>query len=68
MEQNAATGAARNTPKEFMAYFSVPLKGICTDTPTDGKVSLPEYSAFWKSLAEEDKEYYRTAVLEDAAV
>lgn len=46
-------GETRNTPKELMAFFSTPEK----------PVKLSEYNEFWKSLSNDEKEYYRTADL-----
>lgn len=54
---------AQNGVKELMAFFGVELKGICTDSPTDGKVTTPEFSAFWKSCSDEQKAYYKSAPL-----
>lgn len=53
----------KNGPKEIMAFFSVPTKGICTDTPSDGKVTMPEYRDFWTSLSENEKAYFRAVEL-----
>lgn len=65
MSQILATLPAgqKNGPKEIMAYFSVPTKGEAAGYPADGKVTLPEFSDFWKSLSEEDKDALRFANL-----
>lgn len=52
-----------NTLPQLIQFFSVNTKGICTDAPSDGKVSPAEFSAFWKSLSEDEKEYYKSAAI-----
>lgn len=52
-----------NGVKELMNFFNVPVKGICTDSPSDGKVTTPEFSLFWKSCTDAQKAYYKNAQL-----
>lgn len=48
------------TMLEVKAFFEVSMKGIATDSPSDGKVSPAEFSNFWKSCSDAEKEYYKT--------
>ncbi len=52
----ANTPERRNGPKELMAAFSCPGR----------PVGVPEYNAFWKSLSEDEKSFYRNAELATA--
>lgn len=47
-----------NTPKQLVDYFSEGTR----------KVTLPEFKAFWGSLTDADKEYFRTVNLKTGLV
>lgn len=53
--------ATPRTMLQVKDFFNVPLKGICTDTPSDGVVSPAEFKNFWASLTDAEKEYYKNA-------
>jgi len=53
-----------NTLPQLIQFFSVegPI-GIGTDNERDGKVASTEFTAFWRSLSDDEKEYYKNAAI-----
>lgn len=56
VESPVGTPVRKNGPKELMAAFGCPGR----------PVGVPEYNAFWKSLSDNEKDYYRNADLVSA--